>query len=130
MIDIEEFAKVEIQVGTLLSVEKAEGADKLLRLVFDFGPMPEEDTSGLTRIPELLEKYPGRDIRQIMSAIAPFFEDPQILVEKQICVVTNLEPRVFRGYESQGMILAVDNPEGGIVLIGPESKVPAGTKIH
>jgi methionyl-tRNA synthetase len=52
-----------------------------------------------------------------MSAIAAYYPDPSVLVNKQICVVTNLEPRKFRGYESQGMIMAVDNPDGGITLI-------------
>ena len=107
-INIDEFAKVEIRVGTVKSATKAEGTDKLLKLIFDFGD----------------------EERQVMSAIAEFYPDPEVLVGKQICVCTNLESRTFRGHESQGMILAVDNPEGGIVLIGPEEKVPAGTRIH
>lgn len=107
-IAIDDFAKVEIRVGTVLEAEKVPDADRLIRLQFDFGD----------------------EQRQIMSAIAPFFPDPSVLVGKQICVCTNLEPRKFRGYESQGMILAVDNSEEGVTLIGPESPVPAGTKIH
>lgn len=107
-ITIDDFSKVEIRVGTVESAEKAEGADKLIKLIFDFGD----------------EK------RQIMSAIAEYFPDPSVLVGKQICVCTNLEPRVFRGHESQGMILAVDNPDGGITFIGPEGKVPAGVRLH
>jgi len=107
-ITIDDFATVENRVGTVESAEKAEGADKLLRIIFDFGD----------------EK------RQIMSAIAEFFPDPSVLVGRQICVCTNLEPRVFRGHESQGMLLAVDNPDGGITFIGPEGKVPAGVRLH
>lgn len=152
-ITIDDFGKVEIKVGTVLEATKVPDADRLIQLIFDFGPMPtviaseakqsntnegitasvseEAHNDGdFTSIVEVVEKYPGRDVRQVMSAIAPFFPDPSVLVGKQICVVTNLEPRKFRGYESQGMILAVDKPEGGIVLIGPESKVPAGTKLH
>ncbi|HEX8965672.1 MAG TPA: hypothetical protein VF820_04550, partial [Patescibacteria group bacterium] len=83
----------------------------------------------ITRLPELIEKYPGRDVRQIMSAIALFFPDPQVLVGKQIAVVVNLEPRKFRGYLSQGMIMATDD-EQGIVLMTPERKVTPGAKIH
>src|SRR5258706_16150781 len=95
-ITIDDFSKVEIKVGTVKSAEKAEGADKLIKFVFDMGD----------------------EERQIMSAIAEFFPDPEVLVGRQICVCTNLEPRKFRGHESQGMILAVDNPEGGITFIG------------
>lgn len=143
-ITIDDFAKVEIRVGTVISAEKAEGADKLIKFIFDFGADeqsegarlqgeaevkrgPNEDSSLLA---ELAQKYPGRHVRQIMSAIAEFFSDPQVLVGKQICVCTNLEPRNFRGHESQGMILAVDNPDGGITFIGPEGKVPAGVRLH
>jgi len=68
-------------------------------------------------------------VRQIMSAIAPFIPDPSVLVGKQIAVVTNLEPRKFKGYISQGMIMATDD-ENGIVLITPERKVEPGSKIH
>jgi methionyl-tRNA synthetase len=78
---------------------------------------------------ELHAKYPGRQVRQVMSAIRPFFEDPQVLVGKQICVVTNLEPRKFRGYESQGMILAVGDKETGVTFIGPENPVIPGVKL-
>ena len=131
-ITIDDFAKVEIRVGTVLSAEKAEGADKLLRLLFDFGPLEEEPeqltASEVTK--ELRAQYPGKHVRQIMSAIAELFPDPSVLVGKQICVCTNLEPRKFRGHESQGMLLAVDNPDGGITFIGPEKEVPPGTRIH
>lgn len=133
MITIDDFGKVEIRVGTVISVEPAEGADKLLRIIFDFGPL-EEGTDESMFDPEVMQKlhaaYPGRNVRQIMSAIRPFFEDPQMIVGKQICVLTNLEPRKFRGYESQGMIMAVGDAESGITFIGPEEPVPAGIKVH
>lgn len=133
MITIDDFGKVEIRVGTVLSVEPAEGADRLLRIIFDFGPQEENTDESMFEsavMEELHEKYPGRNVRQIMSAIRPFFEDPQVIVGKQICVITNLEPRNFRGYQSQGMIMAVGDAETGITFIGPESPVPAGTKVH
>lgn len=128
-ITIDDFGKVEMRIGTVLEAIKVPDADRLIKLIFDFGPMPEEDTSGLVRIPELLEKYPGRDVRQIMSAIAPYIPDPSALVGKQISVVTNLEPRKFRGYESQGMIMATDDEEG-IVFLSPARQTNAGSKIH
>ncbi len=148
-INIEEFAKVEIKVGTVLEATKVPEADRLIQLIFDFGSLnaviaseakqsqsnEEIATSQAPRddvviLPELAEKYPGKHVRQIMSAIAPFFPDPSVLVGKQICVITNLEPRKFKGYESQGMTMAVDNATGGITFISPETFVPAGTKVH
>ena len=150
MITLEDFEKVEIRIGTVLSVEPAEGADKLLRIVFDFGPLDSTVIASETKqsdsseeiatsvsaprddihiLPELAEKYPGRHVRQVMSAIREFFPDPQILVGKQICVVTNLEPRKFRGYLSQGMITAVGDKETGVTFIVPENPVQPGTKL-
>lgn len=147
-INIDEFSKVEIKIGTLLEATKVPDADRLLRLVFDFGPLPtltptptesgstlsqeeneDKENENIERLPELLEKYPGRDVKQIMSAIAPYIPDPSSLVGKQIAVCTNLEPRKFRGYMSQGMIMATDNEEG-VVFMTPEKKVAPGAKIH
>lgn len=115
MITIDDFQKVEIRIGTILSAEKAEGTDKLLRLIFDFGDDPSTSS--------------GREERQVMSAIAEFYPDPSVLVGKQIAVCTNLEPRTFRGYESQGMILAMHDGENLVPLV-PEKKVPAGLRVH
>ncbi|MDE2026140.1 MAG: hypothetical protein KGJ07_06605 [Patescibacteria group bacterium] len=129
MITIDDFGKVEIRVGTVLSAEPAEGADKLLRIVFDFGPLSENEQSEIVLLPELTQTYPGRHVRQIMSAIRPFFADPQVLVGKQICVLTNLEPRKFRGFESQGMLMAVGDAETGITFITPEKPVEPGMKV-
>lgn len=130
VITIDDFAKVEIRIGTVLSATKVPEADRLLQLIFDFGDMPEIEPEGLGRLPELVEKYPGRDVRQIMSAIAPFYEDPGELVGKQIAVCVNLEPRKFKGYVSQGMIMATDTEDGLISLLIPEKKVKPGSKIH
>jgi methionyl-tRNA synthetase len=149
MITLEEFEKVEIRIGTVLEVVGVPEADKLLKLIFDFGSLPvianetkqsgqEAETAASSSVPrndevqilpELVEKYPGRDVRQVMSAIRPFFADPQVLVGKQICVVTNLEPRKFRGYLSQGMITAVGDKETEVTFIVPENPVAPGTKL-
>ena len=129
-ITIDDFGKVEIRVGTILSAEKAEGADKLLRLVFDFGELTDENKDAVERLSELQEKYPGRDARQIMSAIAPFIADPSTLVGKQIAVCVNLEPRTFRGYISQGMILATGEDAETLSFLVPAKKVQEGVKVH
>ncbi len=107
MINIEDFAKVEIKIGTIVSAEKIPEGEKLLKLVFDFGD----------------------EQRQVMSGIAEFFPDPSLLVGKQMPVIVNLEPRKLRGYESQGMIMAIDKGDG-IVLLKPEINVPAGSKVR
>lgn len=105
-ITIDEFHKVVIKVGQILTVEKVEGADKLLRLSVDLG-----------------EENP----RQIISGIALYFPNIEILVNKKCMFVANLEPRIIRGLESQGMILAVSSEEGKFSLITPDNDVPSGT---
>ncbi len=108
MISYDDFAKLDIQIGTILTVEIVEGADKLLKLTVDVG-----------------EAEP----RQIISGIREFFADPQVLVGKQCPFLTNLEPRVIRGFESQGMILAASH-EDLFALLNPHVELPAGTKIR
>jgi methionine--tRNA ligase beta chain len=107
MISYEEFSKVEIRAGKIISAEKIPDTDKLLKLMVDFA-----------------EAAP----RQIVSGISAYFPDPQILVGKTAMFVTNLEPRVIRGYESNGMLFAVSTPEGAFSLLEPNSSIPPGTK--
>jgi methionine--tRNA ligase beta chain len=104
----EDFAKLEIRIGTIEAVELVEGADRLLKLTVNVG----EDTK-----------------RQIVSGIREFFADPQELVGKQCPFLVNLEPRTIRGLESQGMILA--GGEGDtFTLLHPAKEVPVGTQVH
>jgi methionyl-tRNA synthetase len=107
MISIDEFAKIEIRAGKILSAEKIPDTDKLLRLSVDFA-----------------EALP----RQIVSGIAAYFPDPQTLVGRTAMFVTNLEPRVIKGHESNGMLFAVSTPEGAFSLLEPNSSIPPGTK--
>ena len=130
MITIDDFSKVEIRIGTILEANIVPDADRLLQLIFDFGVLQDPDTAEITRIPELMEKYPGRDVRQIMSAIRPFIADSAELIGKQIAVCVNLEPRKFRGYESQGMILASGEDAETLSFLIPAKKVEPGSKIH
>ena len=113
MINYDDFAKVEIRIGEVLSVELIEGADKLLKCMVDVGDVDAEGN-----------KTP----RQILSGIREYFEDPQVLVGKKFPYVVNLEPRTIRGFESQGMILAASY-EGVLALLAPTAEIPAGTKI-
>ncbi len=111
MITYDEFSKVEVRAGKILSAEKIPDTDKLLKLMVDFA-----------------EEKP----RQIISGISAYFPDPQTLVGKTCMFVTNLEPRVIKGYESQGMLFAVSavNEKGETVfsILEPNSSIPPGTK--
>ncbi|MCX6752465.1 MAG: methionine--tRNA ligase subunit beta [Candidatus Nomurabacteria bacterium] len=104
MINIEDFKKVEIKIGKVISAEKIPEGDKLLKLIFDM----------------------GGEQRQVMSGIAEFYSDPSILVGKEMPVVVNIEPRKLKGYESQGMIMAAD-VDGRPVLLYPETEVAPGS---
>ncbi len=107
MISYDDFARIEIHIGKILSVDVVPDADKLLRLMVDVG-----------------EASP----RQIVSGIRTYFEDPQALVGTMCPFITNLEPRTIRGFESNGMILAGSH-EGVLALLRPSHNVPPGTKI-
>ena len=111
-ISFDDFAKVEIKAGKILSAEKIPDTDKLLKLSVDFA-----------------EGQP----RQIVSGISMYFPDPAVLVGKTCMFVTNLEPRKIKGYESNGMLFAVstaptaENPNGAFSLLEPQGIAP-GTK--
>lgn len=107
MISYEDFAKVEIRVGKILSAEKIPDTDKLLKLSVSFA-----------------EENP----RQIVSGIALYFPDPAVLVGKKCMFVANLEPRTIRGYESNGMLFAVSTEDGKFSLLEPSPDIPEGAK--
>lgn len=118
MINIEDFKKIEIVVGKILSAEKIPDTLKLLKLSVDFGPSFAKASEG----------EGGNDIRQIVSGISLYFPDTSLLVGKKCMFVTNLEPRMIRGYESQGMILAVSTEDGEFSLLEPNNTIPVGAK--
>lgn len=104
---IDDFSKIEIKVGTVLSVSVVEGADKLYILSVDFN-----------------ESKP----RQILSGIREYVEAEELL-GKQFPFVTNLPPRMLRGHESQGMILA-GSDENGLALFNPSKSLSNGTRLR
>ena len=106
-ISIDDFARVEIRMGTVLSVEVVEGADKLYKLSVNLG-----------------EENP----RQILSGIREYVQ-PEDLLNKQFPFVTNLAPRTLRGLESQGMILA-GSDDDGLALLQPTKILKNGTKLR
>lgn len=105
-ITIEEFRQSDIKIGKVISAEKVEGADKLLRLEVDFGEFK----------------------RQIVAGIVQFYK-PEELIGKKFPFVVNLEPKTFRGVESQGMLMAIDGPEGKPIFLEPSIDVPEGAVI-
>ena len=128
-----------MKIGTILKAEYIEGADKLLRLEVDFGPMEglnvamEVENVPQTNTPETQaekhEEAKVRDIRQILSGIRQYYA-PEDLVGKQCPFVTNLAPRTMRGLESHGMILAVGGLGGSAILLHPDKEVSSGSKLR
>ncbi len=105
-IAFDDFAKIALHVGTILSAVKVEKADKLLKLEVDLG----------------FEK------RTIVSGIAQHFKAEEI-VGKQVTVVTNLAPRKMRGIESNGMILMAEDKSGKLHFINAENKIDKGSSV-
>jgi len=107
-VSFSDFKKLDIRIGKILSAEKAEGTDKLMKLRVDFGP----------------EK------RQIVAGIAEFY-NPKDLAGKECPFLFNLEPKKFMGHESRGMILAVDveGDRSDCILLHPNRETRPGAKV-
>lgn len=121
MISYDDFAKVEIRAGKILSAEKIPDTDKLLKLSVDFNEQKEVvDEAGV--------KTTVHSPRQIVSGISMYFPDPAVLVDKVCMFVTNLEPRMIRGHQSNGMLFALSTEDGKFSLLEPHESIPPGTK--
>ncbi len=107
LIQYEDFAKMDLRVGTILEAEKMPKANKLLVLKVDT----------------------GIDVRTIVSGIAESFS-PEEIVGRKVTVLVNLAPRALRGVESQGMILMTTNAEGKLVFVNPDAEVGNGETIN
>ncbi|HNR16248.1 MAG TPA: methionine--tRNA ligase [Chitinophagaceae bacterium] len=105
-IQFDDFARIDLKVGTIVSAEKVEKADKLLKLSVDL----------------------GFETRTIVSGIALHFK-PEEIVGKQVTVVTNLAPRKMRGIESNGMILMAEDKNGKLQFLKPENPVSPGSNV-
>jgi tRNA-binding EMAP/Myf-like protein len=117
MISIDELKRIEIRIGEIKNAEKVLGADKLFKLTVDFGIIKIENRPDFGEGKQAMEEVPEvvgekREIRQIISGIAPYFPDPTVLIGKKCAFATNLEPRMIRGLESNGMILAAGGNDG------------------
>ena len=106
-ITIDDFVKIDLRVGTVLTAEKVEKADKLLRLTVDI----------------------GLEVRQIVAGIAKAY-DPATLVGRKVVIVANLAPRKLRGIESQGMIVAASLGDHGTPALAAFLElVPNGARL-
>ncbi|HJY22938.1 MAG TPA: methionine--tRNA ligase [Hanamia sp.] len=105
-IAFDDFAKIDLKVGTITAAEKVEKTDKLLKLEVDLG----------------FEK------RTIVSGLALHFS-PEAIVGKQVVVVANLAPRKMRGIESNGMILMAEDADGKLQFINPDTAVTNGSGV-
>ncbi len=99
IITFEDFAKVDLRIGTIIEAEKMPKANKLLVLKVDT----------------------GIDVRTIVSGIAEHFS-PEEVIGKRVTVLVNLAPRVLRGVESEGMLLLTNNAEGKLVFVNPDAE--------
>lgn len=105
----EEFKKMDVRVGTIKEVEEVKETDKLLRCQIDFGE---------------------GSLRQIISGIKEYYPDPSVLINKQVLYIVNLEPRKIKGFESNGMLMAIDGKDGKPVFLVPEVEVNEGSKVR
>lgn len=106
-ISIDDFAKIDLRVATILKAEKVEKADKLLKLELDL----------------------GYEVRTVLSGIAMHYQ-PEDIVGKQVAVVANLAPRKMRGIESKGMILMAQNADGKLLFVSPTTTADNGAEVR
>lgn len=102
----DDFDKIDLRVGKVLTAERVPKADKLLKLTVDL----------------------GFEQRTILSGIAEYYQ-PEELVGKLVTVVANLAPRKIRGIESQGMLLMAGNDFGKLYSVGPEKDIEPGSAV-
>ncbi len=107
-IKYEDFDKIELKVAEVIDCQKVKGADKLLQ--FRLAAGDDQD-------------------RQILSGVAEFYPDPQVLIGKKVVIVANLKPRKMRGQVSQGMILSAEDTEGRLEIVDAPKGMPNGAII-
>lgn len=107
VIQFDDFAKLDLRVGTVKQCEPHPDADRLLVLQVDL----------------------GCEQRQIVAGLRAYYQ-PEQLINRQIVIVANLAPRKMRGLESQGMLLAAsDDDKGKVIVVGPEQPIDPGASV-
>ena len=105
--EFDDFLKIEMKVAEVLDVQPVKGSNKLLRFRLDAG---------------------DKGHRQILSGIAKFYPNPEELIGRKVCIVSNLKPRKMMGYVSQGMILSSEQ-DGQLHLLAADPNAANGTWI-
>jgi len=106
LISYADFSRLDIRMGKILAAERVPNTDKLLRL----------------------EVKIGEQVRQLVAGIAEGYQ-PENVIGKTVPVLANLEPRVIRGVQSQGMILCPRDEADKPVLLVPDREVPSGSQV-
>src|SRR3989344_3373770 len=107
MITLEDFKKLDIKIGKIISAEKIPDSDKLVKFIFDI----------------------GSEQRQIIAGIAEFFPDTNAVTGKEMPILLNLEPKRLRGNISEGMIIAAD-VGGQPIFLHPNKEIPPGSIVR
>ncbi len=109
MANIEDFMKLELRVGRVLMVEDVEKAKKpIYKLLVDFGS--------------------EMGVRIILAGIKSHYSREQLLNKEVVCI-TNLEPKIIAGVESNGMVLAAED-KSGVVLLAPDRELEEGSGVR
>lgn len=103
----EDFQKMDIRAGKIIAAEKVAKTKKLMKLIVDT----------------------GMDQRTVVSGIAEYYT-PEEVIGKQVSILVNLEPRILKGIESQGMILMAENADGSLAFVASEKEVSPGSEIR
>jgi methionine--tRNA ligase beta chain len=106
-IPFDDFMKLDIRIGKVAEATLISGSRNLIKLIVDFGSEKRQSMAGLLR-----------------------YYKPEELVGKKFAFVLNLQRRKFMGIESQCMVLAAEDNEGNVILIGPEKDIAAGSRIR
>ncbi len=105
-ISFDDFSKMDIRVGTVLTAEKVAKTKKLMKLTIDT----------------------GIDKRTVVSGIAEYYE-PEQVIGRQVCLLANLQPRELKGITSHGMILMAEDADGRLVFVSPSDKIWNGGEV-
>ena len=108
MVNIDDFAKLDLRIIKVTEATRMDGSDKLLKLKVDIGNSEE---------------------RQILSGIGKSYS-PEDILNKELVAIVNLEPRMMMGEQSEGMILATGDDLENITLISPIKETEPGSKIR
>ena len=107
LVTIDDFSKIQLKTAKVLEAEKVPKSEKLLKLQVEV----------------------GNEKRQILAGIAKYYK-PEDIKGKTVVIVANLKPAKLMGLESQGMVLAVENKDGGLNVVNPGDNVDSGIRVR